>query len=315
MSFGRYMCRLLGIVTVMCAGTLAISPVPLVAQPRPANAAAAAAAGTSAPSTEELSATREQLLELLRMSPTLTHVVEVDPSVLSDQEYVARSNPQLAQFLVQHPEVSRNPDFFLFANFPQRPGHDVQGLHRRGSNDGGGRQLSDRELHQHYADNLSIVFVLGGGMLALLWLIRLLLENRRWGRLFQLQSEVHGKLIDRFATNQELLHYMETEPGRRFLEAAPIPVEFEMRQRVPGGLTRVLGPLQIGLVLTLLGLGLLLLRNSIREIREELLVFGVVALMPGLGFIISAIISWRISARLGLLPQPANGIAHTDGAR
>jgi hypothetical protein len=30
-----------------------------------------------------------------------------------------------------------------------------------------------------------------------------------------------------------------------------------------------------------------------------------VALMPGLGFIISALIAWRISARLGLMPQPS----------
>ena len=70
------------------------------------------------PSDSELADTRERLLSLLRMSPTLTQVVETDPSVLSDQEYVARSNPSLAEFLVQHPEVTRNPDFYLFANFP-----------------------------------------------------------------------------------------------------------------------------------------------------------------------------------------------------
>jgi hypothetical protein len=156
-----------------------------------------------------------------------------------------------------------------------------------------------------------LVFV--GVVVALLWLIRILLENRRWGRLFRLQSEVHGKLIDRFATNQELLNYMETEPGKRFLEAAPIPVDFEPQQRVPGGLARVLGPLQIGIVLALLGMGLIILRHSIRELADALLIFGMMALMPGIGFIISAIISWRISARLGLLPQPASSLTQPDG--
>jgi len=153
--------------------------------------AAKAAAGTGARVCQSL----EQLLELLRMSPTLTHVVEVDPSLLSDQDYVARTNPQLAQFLAQHPEVSRNPDFFLFANFPQRPGHRVDGLRRRTNRDDDGAGLSDQQLHREYAQNASITLVLGGGVLALLWLIRLLLENRRWGRLLQLQSDVPPRMI------------------------------------------------------------------------------------------------------------------------
>ena len=138
---------------------------------------------------------------------------------------------------------------------------------------------------------------------SLLWLIRLFLENRRWSRVFRLQNEIHNKLIDRFANNQEILHYMETEPGKRFLEAAPIPIEFERDQRMPGGLARVLGPLQIGIVLTLLGAGLLTLEHSLPDIAAPLLVFGMVAMMPGIGFIISALITWRMSMHLGLMPQ------------
>jgi hypothetical protein len=98
---------------------------------------------------------------------------------------------------------------------------------------------------------------------------------------------------------------METEPGKRFLEAAPIPIEFEQGQRMPGGFGRVLASLQIGVVLALLGIGLLILERMLPDIASPLLVFGMVALMPGLGFIISAIVTWRISARLGLMPMPA----------
>ena len=139
----------------------------------------------------------------------------------------------------------------------------------------------------------------------LIWLIRILLENRRWSRVFRAQTEVHSKLLERFASSEELLHYIDTEPGKRFLEAAPIPIEFARDQRLPGGLARVLGPLQIGIVLTLLGVGLLLLQrsHSLADISAGLLVVGMVTIMPGIGFIISALISWRISAQLGLLPQ------------
>ena len=140
-------------------------------------------------------------------------------------------------------------------------------------------------------------------LFALLWLIHVLLENRRWGRIFKLQTEAHGKLIDRFSTNQELLVYMETEAGKRFLEAAPIPVDFERDQKMPSAVARVLTPLQIGLVLSLLGIGLIVLRHSIPDAAAPLLVLGVVALMPGLGFILSAGITWALAGRLGLMPD------------
>ena len=148
-----------------------------------------------------------------------------------------------------------------------------------------------------------LIFIVVVG--SLMWLIRILLENRRWGKVFRMQSEVHGKLLDRFAHSEELLQYMSSEPGKRFLEAAPIPIEFERDQRLPGGLARVLPQLQIGIVLTLLGLGLLLLHRSVTALSEPLLVFGTIVLMPGLGFILSAGIAWRISERLGLMPERA----------
>jgi hypothetical protein len=136
-----------------------------------------------------------------------------------------------------------------------------------------------------------------------IWLIRSFLENRRWSRTFKLQSEVHGRLIDKFSTSQELAAYMETEAGKRFLEAAPIQVGFEQEQRIPNAIARVLTPLLIGIVLILLGLGCYLLRSAQSDLNIPMLVFGTLALMPGLGFIISAGVTWVLAGRLGLMPQ------------
>jgi hypothetical protein len=268
-----------------------------LAQPAPS----ATAPASTAPSEDDLAATREQLLALLRMSPALSHVLEDDPTLLANQDYISRTNPQLAQFLTQHPEVARNPDFYLFANLSTRDKR-VDSLHRRGDSN---QPPSDHELRRDEINNISLILVFVGVVGSLLWLIRIFLENRRWARIVRQQSEIHGKLIDRFASNQELFQYMETESGRRFLEAGPVPIALEREQRLPGGLARVLGPLQFGIVLTLLGAGLLILQTQMPSIADALLVFGTVALMPGLGFIISAIITWRISARLGLVPQPS----------
>jgi hypothetical protein len=137
---------------------------------------------------------------------------------------------------------------------------------------------------------------------AIVWLIRQFLENRRWSRIFKLQSEVHGRLIDKFSSSQELAQYMETEAGKRFLEAAPISAGIEPEQRVPNAVARVLTPLQIGIVLVLLGIGLLLLRHAATDTQVPMLILGTVALMPGIGFIISAGVTWVLAARLGLMP-------------
>jgi hypothetical protein len=146
-------------------------------------------------------------------------------------------------------------------------------------------------------------------LVALTWLIRVFVENRRWARIFKLQSEVHGRLIDKFTSNQELALYMGTDAGKRFLEAAPIPVSLEPSQRVPNAVARVLTPLQIGIVLVLLGIGMLSLRHASVEMDVPMLVFGTIILMPGVGFIISAGITWLLAARLGLMPDNP---AHTD---
>ena len=268
-----------------------------------------------APSNTDLLDVREQLLALIRMSPTLVQVVEVDPSLLADQEYVARVNPQLAQFLTLHREVARNPDFYLFANLPESHGRRVDSLHRRIE---GRYDPSPAETRQRSFESIqySILFLAVVG--ALIWLIRILLENRRWSRVFRIQNEIHTKLIDRFAGSEDLLHYMNTEPGKRFLEAAPIPVEFERNQRLPGSLARILPSLQIGIVLTLLGIGLLVLQRILHaqhaepDISTPLLIFGMVTMMPGIGFIISAAIAWSISEKLGLLPSSAIPPTHVD---
>src|SRR5580765_3379233 len=82
-------------------------------------------------SPERLAETREQLLAYLRMSPTLAMVVASDASLLADKEYVARSNPELARFLDMHPEIARNPDFYVFGDIPVGRGRRVEALERR----------------------------------------------------------------------------------------------------------------------------------------------------------------------------------------
>ena len=260
-----------------------------------------AAENPSRMSEKDVAALQDQLLQLVRVSPTLAEVVARDPSLLSDKDYVTRNNPELGHFLEEHPEIAQNPDFYLFNNLHGRNEQPSATLERKlwpqlSDSQGSGVEM---EVVRNGAPLLVFVCILG----ALLWLIHVFLENRRWGRIFQLQTDVHSKLIEKFGTSTEVLTYMGTEAGKRFLEATPIAVGFDRNQPVPTPVARVLTPLQIGIVMTMLGLGLILLRHSISDGATPLLVFGTIVLMPGLGFIISAGITWVLARRLGLTPE------------
>lgn len=248
---------------------------------------------------------QEELLRLLRISPVLTSVVERDPSLLGNAEYVNHSNPELGRFLETHPEIAKNPDFYLFSGLPGPSGRRVQTLERKVWPENGGAPPED-SAYRLIEQGVMPVAALFGFLAAVVWLISVLLANRRWQRIFKLQTDVHTKLIDRFGTSQELIQYMESESGKKFLEAAPLPVNFEGDHKLPSVIGRVLMPLQIGSVMTLLGAGLMLVRHSFgRGMDSVLLLAGIVFLMPGLGFILSAGITWVLAGRLGLMPHDA----------
>lgn len=140
-------------------------------------------------------------------------------------------------------------------------------------------------------------------LLALLWVLRVLLEARRWSRAAAVQAETHKHLLEKFSTSQELLAYMESEAGKRFLEAIPIQVEHPTRMPLPYG--RILWSVQVGLILALAGAGMLFLQDRVPDAAQVFLVFGTLTLAIGTGFLFSAIVSYILSKSFGLL-EPAS---------
>ncbi|HSL22418.1 MAG TPA: hypothetical protein VK886_12860 [Vicinamibacterales bacterium] len=233
--------------------------------------------------------TRRQLDELLdRYPPALGRVLKLDPSLLTNQPYLS-DYPALASFLAAHPEVAHNPGYFLAG---------VQGPDSSWQPDDPRSQAFSlmREILEALAIFTVLVTITG----ALIWLIKTLIDWRRWSRLSRLQSETHNKLLDRFASNQELLAYIETPAGRRFLESGPVLAEGAPRP-LSAPVSRILWSSQAGVVLTVLGLGLQFVsRRVMAEVSEPLWVFGVLALALGLGFVMSAVAAYFISRRMGL---------------
>jgi hypothetical protein len=158
-----------------------------------------------------------------------------------------------------------------------------------------------RSTWQDAVDALGIGFVLLLVAFMLTWLVRTAIEQRRWSRLSRTQAEVHNKLLDRFGSTEELLAYIKTPAGSKFLESAPIPLHAEAGPRAP--MPRVLWSIQIGLIVAAAGLGMLLVSGRFdRDAAQGFFAMGTIAACVGGGFILSAIVSIVLSRRLGARP-------------
>jgi len=109
----------------------------------------------------------------------------------------------------------------------------------------------------------------------------------------KLQAGVQTKLLEKFGSGQELLAYIQSDAGRQFTES------LAMEQRTPYG--RILAAAQAGVILILLGLALLFLRGRVSGGDEGFLVSGTITLSLGVGFGLSAALSYFLSKSLGLL--------------
>ena len=271
----------------------------------------AASAAKPATSEEDLDATREQLFRLLRISPKLTMVVARDPSLLADEGYVSRNNPELAQFLQTHPEVVRNPEFYLFANLMDGRGRSREFRLERQVwpefNQGDfGREQANLGGFAAFVVFLCILS-------SLLWLIRVLLENRRWTKVFHQQNEAHNKLLEKFGSSEDVLAYMRSDSGKKLLEFSAIPTGLGSGLGWSNPIARVVTPLQFGIVLTLVGLGFFILKSKGDIQGPPLFMFGVLTLAVGLGLIISAGLSWAFARHLGMLPAKDAQSSASDG--
>ena len=240
--------------------------------------------------------TRERLHEIFRQyPPSLTEVLRYDPSLLSNDAYLA-PYPVLATFLAQHPEVAHNPGYFVGEYRDNQWQNDPR------------RQVI--QLMEGVLAGLAVLtgFVTLVGVVG--WLLKSLIDYRRWLRLSKVQTEAHSKLLDRLTSNEDLLAYIQSSPGRRFLESAPIPIDPTTRP-ISAPVGRILWSVQAGLVVAMGGLGLLYVSHEIpigtpaySDLSLPLFVMGIVAVALGGGFVLSAVVAYAISHRLGLFDAP-----------
>jgi len=277
-------------VGVLAVGAGLLPPSPGWAQ---AEKSAAAVRLQTSPIAEQPDAQRirQELSALLeRYPPALRSVLALDPSLLGDQPYLA-PYPALGSFLNAHPEIARNPSFYLGAGLGGRLNRDAA--------------TQILEMWSEVLGGLAVFAGFGLAIGLLVWLIRTLVDYRRWNRLVRVQTDVHAKLLDRFTANDDLLAYIQSPAGSRFLQSSPITLDAAPRS-VGAPLGRILWSVQGGVVLVAGGIGLQVVSGRVADAASQPLhALGVLGIALGLGFVTSAIISFVISQRLGLI-EPAS---------
>jgi hypothetical protein len=244
---------------------------------------------TPAPDAERVRESMRQVLD--RVPPSVRQVLQLEPSLLGSAEYLA-PYPELAAFIARHPEVIRNPAFYVGTPHDNDWSRDPA-----------------RVAVSMWTDVMQGLFILTLFLIVtgiFTWLIRTFIDYRRWLRLSKVQNDTHTKLLDRLTNNEDLIAYMQTTAGRRFLELAPISLDAASRP-LGAPLNRILWSVQAGVVLALGGIGMVIISHrTVPEVSGPVMAVGILAIAIGAGFAVSAVVAWVLSKRLGLLDPKAS---------
>lgn len=161
-------------------------------------------------------------------------------------------------------------------------------------------------LQEDNMDNaFAPVFVFIAFTIGAVWIVKVVSNNRRHQRIAEVQKEMQARLFDKFGSSQEVIAYLNSEAGLKFLDSASI------EHTRPFG--RVLGSIQAGLILFFLGIAMFIVRatmpsetfNTIdrAQTAHGFLAVSLLLLALGLGFLASAAASYRLSKNWGLFDR------------
>ena len=233
--------------------------------------------------------TRERLNEIFNQHPpSVREVLKIDPTLMYRADYIG-TYPHLAAFLEQHPEVAHNPAFFIGERRFEDREHD-------------GRNEAARAFN-NMVEFGGIVLVISTITLGIIFLVRTVVEHWRWQRAMKAQADLNTKLIDRFASSEDLLAYLQSPQGKSLTGAPALPQPAARMMDAP--LNRIFWSLQAGAVLAFGGAGFVFvssrLTGDVQEVTPVIFAFGIVVLTIGIGFLVSSVIAFLLSQRLGLV--------------
>jgi cbb3-type cytochrome oxidase subunit 3 len=125
------------------------------------------------------------------------------------------------------------------------------------------------------------------------------LDSKRRLSQTQAQADLQNRLLEKFASPQDVAQFLQTEGGSRFLQGLTADGRHTGR--------RIMTAMQIGVVLTLLGAAAIGLDVVYSGRSHPGAILGTLIVALGAGFLISAALSYKLSKSWGLLPTVTPG--------
>ncbi len=124
------------------------------------------------------------------------------------------------------------------------------------------------------------------------WIAWVIFSSLRRSKIAQIQADVQKVFLSRFNPVQDLLPYVGTEAGKKFLNS--------MSQESEIPYAYVVSCVRWGILLIFLGVTLSVL-HALKMVDRDPLVFGILAIALGVGCEVAAAVSYYIYRSLGLV--------------
>src|SRR5688500_13930046 len=173
-------------------------------RPQTQTAPAQSSQGMFIPETRDARQTRDRLNEIFQQHPpSVREVLRIDPTLMYRPDYMA-NYPVRAAFLEQHPEIAHNPGYFV-------------GEWRYEEQNNSPRLEVARAL-RHAVEFAGVVLIVMTITTGVIFLVKTVVDHRRWQRAMKAQNDLNTKLIDRFASSEDLLAYLQSPQGKVLTE-------------------------------------------------------------------------------------------------
>jgi len=149
-----------------------------------------------------------------------------------------------------------------------------------------------------------------GGMIMVAWVSYVMVDAFRQWYKHRVMGQLQTKLLDKITSVNELGAFLNTEAGAHFLKG--------MTTEPAGPQARILGATQSGIVLGVLGFALFVWNwfspTVSGDAKRAVYAVATITLALGVGFLVAASTSYRLSKRMGLLNR-ADKHAMSDRSR
>jgi hypothetical protein len=150
------------------------------------------------------------------------------------------------------------------------------------------------------------IFVFSGFFAMVAFTVWVVVTGRRHREHMRFMADFTTRMLDRMASTRDFTDFLQSEAATKLL--ANLAPERTSAGPQPG----IFRTMQAGIVVTVLGIGALVLDSRIAVDDPALTIVAGIAISLGLGFLLSSVASYRLAGRLGLLtnvdarsnPQP-----------